>query len=494
MSSTVARNTAWLMAATLGQKVVSFLAFYIIARLVGPTVTGKYFYAVSITSVFVVFADFGLTPVVIRELAASEERGRSYLARALQLKAFLLPLAVIASLIYGWVATVWWGAQPEPDVFAAVVVACFVLMADSISLLFYGALRGKRDLRFEAVGMLICQIITAIASVLILRAGGSVVGLVVALLLGSLWNVGWSIVQAIRRKITPAKAQLVSLKTLFFAALPFGLAGLFVKVYSYTDSLLLRQFFGNEAVGQYAVAYKLTYALQFLPLTFVAALYPAMSSDFAAGNHEGLKRSLKSGLRLMMLVSVPLAAILSALAKPIILTFYGRPYEGAIAPLLVLPWVLIPIFLDFPVGSLLNATRRSTLKTISMGVTMVLNVGLNLVLVPAYGPLGAAYAGVGSFWMLFFLGVWFVRKDLPERAWSLSFFARGMLCALAIWSAIQVVAGHFPFVAQLVFAAAVSLVALFVTRILLVEDVMALFGFLRRRAIPPPDELEEAGS
>jgi O-antigen/teichoic acid export membrane protein len=476
------------MVATLGQKVVSFLAFYVIARLVGPTVTGKYFYAISITSVFVVFADFGLTPVVIRELAANEERGRAFLARALQLKAFLLPLAVIGALLYATFVKV------EPDVLAAVVVACFVLMADSISLIFYGALRGKRDLRFEALGMLICQVVTAIASILILRAGGGVTGLATALLLGSLWNVGWSLVHAARRHVTPLKARLVSVKALMFAALPFGLAGLFVKVYSYADSLLIRQYFGHTAVGQYAVAYKLTYALQFLPLTFVAALYPAMSADFATGNHEGLRTSLKNGLRLMMLVSVPLSALLSVLARPIILNFYGRPYEGAIAPLMVLPWVLIPIFLDFPVGSLLNATRRSSLKTISMGITMVLNVLLNLLLVPTYGPLGAAYAGVVSFWLLFALGIWFARKELPERTWFISFFLRGVLCAALIWGLMHFIAVSFPFIAQLIFGSALSLLLLFVFRLCLVEDLLKLWGFLRRRAVPPPDATEEAGS
>ncbi len=476
------------MAATLGQKVVSFLAFYIIARLVGPTVTGKYFYAVSITSVFVILADFGLTPVVIRELAANDIKGRAFLAKALQLKMFLLPLAVIASLVYAFIV------KAEPDVFAAVVIACFVLMADAVSLLFYGALRGKRDLRFEAIGMLICQVTTAIASVLILKLGGGVRGLVVALLLGSLWNVGWSITHALKRKIAPAQAKLVSLKTIFFAALPFGLAGLFVKVYSYADSLLLRQYFGHETVGQYAVAYKLTYALQFLPLTFVAALYPAMSSDFAAGNHEGLKTSLKNGLRLMMLVSVPLSALLSALAGPIILTFYGRPYAGAIAPLMVLPWVLIPIFLDFPIGSLLNATRRSSLKTTSMGITMVLNVVLNFFLVPKFGPVGAAYSGVVSFWVLMALGFWFARDQLPEKAWFISFFIRGLAAAAIIWSMVHFIAMGFPLIAQLLFTGAVSLVILFVLRLCTVDDLMSIVGFLRRRATPPPDATEEAGS
>lgn len=484
-STTVARNTAWLMAATIGQKIVSFLAFYVIARLVGPEVTGKYFYAVSITSVFVILADFGITPVVIRELAANDELGRKYLARALKLKAFLLPVAVVATLVYAV------AVKAEPDVFKAVAIACGVLLADATSLLFYGALRGKRDLRFEAIGMLVAQICTALASMLALRLGFGVAGLVVALLMGSVWNVGWSLFCILRRGLKPNWSEAVPWQTLAKAALPFGLAGLFVKIYSYTDSLLLRQFQGNEAVGQYAVAYKVTYALQFLPLVFVAALYPAMSADFAAGRKESLRKTFQEALRLMLVVSIPLSALLSALAHPLVNTFYGRLFAGAIAPMSVLPWVLIPIFLDFPVGSLLNATHRSSLKTISMGVTMVINVALNFILVPLYGPVGAAYAGVVSFWMLFILGFWFVRQDLPERNWMISTALRSALATGVIWGATRAMEGTLPFVAQGVFGVALALAMMFFLRLFTVEDVMSFINLLRRRPVPPPDAVEE---
>ena len=473
------------MIATIGQKAISFITFYVIARMVGPEVTGKYFYAVSVTSVFVIFADLGLTPVVIRELAANEERGRAYLARALQCKILLLPLAVIGSLAYAWLV------HAEPDVFAAVMVACAVLMADAVSLTLYGALRGKRDLRFEAMGMLIGQMLTAIIALFVLRLHVGVFALVIALLCGSVWNVGWSWRNVARRRVTPEGGAQISLITLAKAALPFGMAGFFVKVYSYADSLLIRQYFGHVAVGQYAVAYKVTYALQFLPLVFVAALYPAMSADFAAGKYKELRGSFKNALRVMMIASVPLSALLSALAQPIIMNFYGKLYAGAIAPMVVLPWVLIPIFLDFPVGSLLNATHRSMLKTTSMGMTMVVNVVLNLVLVPKFGPLGAAYAGVISFWMLFFLGFWFARHDLPSRGWVASFFVRGMASAGVIWIATRFIASGFPFMAQALFGTAVSVMVLFLFRLCTVNDLMAISAFLRRRAQPAPDASED---
>ncbi|MBP7134421.1 flippase [Patescibacteria group bacterium] len=481
----VARNTAWLMLATLGQKLISFVVFYLIARRVGPEITGKYFYAVSITSIFVILADAGLTPVVIREMAADETRGRGALLRALRLKWVLIPLAILCSLVYAKLA------QVEPEVFLAVLVACFVMSADALSLTWYGVLRGKKDLRYEAFGMLICQLITGIVAVLVTVFSPTVTSLVVALLCGSLWNVLWSYLWT-RRLMPPMKAiKPWPIKSILLLAWPFGLAGLFVKIYSYLDSLLIRQFQGHEAVGQYAVAYKITYALQFLPLTFVAALYPSMSGLFARGETEELKKALAGSLRLMMFTSVPLAAILSALAPQIILTFYHTPYAGAIAPLTILPWVLIPIFLDFPVGSLLNATHRTALKTMAMGITMVVNAICNILLVPSLGPTGASISAVISFTLLFIVGLWFIRHELPPARWCLSMLFRGAFVAATVWTAGFFLREQMPLVMSLLFTGSLATLLLFATKLLQVSDVMRVVSWLSRRPELPPEESEE---
>src|SRR5688572_5873223 len=149
----IAENAAWLVIANTAQKAVSFVAFTIIARLVGVEITGVYFFAVSITSIFVVFQDLGLTPVVIREMAADEHRGRQVLGQAIRLKLLLIPITVVATLAYAYFTGI------TGTTFLAVAMACYVMSADSIHLLWYGAIRGKRELRYEAAGMFVGQII-----------------------------------------------------------------------------------------------------------------------------------------------------------------------------------------------------------------------------------------------------------------------------------------------------------------------------------------------
>ncbi|MCK9360716.1 flippase [Patescibacteria group bacterium] len=480
-AKSIAQNAAWLMIATTAQKAISFVTFTLIARLVDVAVTGEYFFAVSITSIFVTIADLGLTPVLIREMAADEKRGRAAFARAMVAKAILLPLTAGLAIGYAWLI----GARG--DTFTAVVIsALFVMAADATSVLWYGAIRGRRELRYEAAGMFMGQILTAVVSISAAYLGYGVIGLVCGLAVASVWNVAWSLYQVWKLGLWPTGATEWSWRELASMALPFAMAGIFVKIYSYVDTQILKVVHGSIAVGQYAVAYKLTYALQFVPMAFVAALYPGLSH--AAQHDKGaIPGILRGSQRLMLIASVPMAALLSALSGRLIDLLYGARYAGSIPTLLVLPWVLIPIFLDFPIGSLLNSTRRAHLKTAAMGIAMVMNVILNFILVPPYGPVGAAWSGVVSFWALFFIGWWFVRDEMA-LAWFGPLFLRGLGAALVTWAAVMYFAPPMTNVFAFVFAVAAGLAALFLFGLLTTRDVMIAFGWLKRRVQPIPQE------
>lgn len=474
-SKTIAKNASWLMLATTGQKIIAFLAFTVAARLVGAEVTGEYFFAVAITSTFATFGDLGLTPVLIRTFAASEDRDARMLSAAFRLKLAYIPIAVLGALAFGLIRGV------DGAVFATLMIMLAVLAADSIHLPLYGFLRGRQKLQYEAWGMFLGQVIGAVIAISAAFFHWGAPGLAFALLATSVWNVGWAWYCADREKVVFAKSQKGDLAMLFKMALPFALAGMFVKVYSYLDTIMIEAFHGKVAVGNYAVAYKMTYAFQFIPLVFTAALYPAMSSVFARKDHEEMKRVFAGSLRLMALIAAPLAAGLSAIAPKFVLWAYGTGFVGAIAPMVVLPWVLIPIFLDFPLGSLLNASHRAHLKTIAMGLTMLLNAGLNAVLVPAYGPVGAAYAAIGSFVFMFGMGLWFVRRELPSIDWLASLFLKIAFVSTIVWFGVRWIGASLPMVLDILFGAALGGVGLLVSRLLTINDVGSAYRWLRTK-------------
>ena len=161
----------------------------------------------------------------------------------------------------------------------------------------------------------------------------------------------------------------------------------------------------------------------------------------------------------------------------------GREYAGAAPVLQVLIFVLLPIFLDFPIGSLLNASGRQSTKTAIMGATMVINVVLNILLIPRFGILGAALAGLACFICMFVLGMVFVPKILPTYRLRhllitlVPIFFSGVLMLLSV----QMMKPIVGWIAVMPLGAVVYILALLTTRALHKDDVVFLLNVIRQR-------------
>lgn len=397
----LARNTFYLTIASVAQKVISFVYFVWIARYAGLADTGDYFVALAVVMTAAVLADLGVTSVTIREIAKDPSKSVIWSRTAMGVKLFAVPLAVAVAIAVPFVL----GYSQELRIL--IMIAVFVMIADSFSLTFYGILRGFRRLKYESLGIFFGQTITAtIGGVFLALNVATIPLLIVALVVGSVWNVFFSAFHVWKRIGSTA---FFPEWTLGWAplkiAFPFFLAAAFVKVYSYIDSFILLSVLGSAAVGVYAVAYKLTYAFQFLPLAFVAALYPTMSAE--AKDPQKLKETLMHSFWYLSLIGFPIVFGIFALAPEVILAFYGSEYADAILPLQVLIFALIFIFLDFPIGSLLNATDRQMLKTIIGGISMVVNVVANLILIPRYGIIGAPISAILGFIAMFSIDMFY---------------------------------------------------------------------------------------
>ncbi|PIR47955.1 hypothetical protein COV06_00960 [Candidatus Uhrbacteria bacterium CG10_big_fil_rev_8_21_14_0_10_50_16] len=413
--SQLAKNTAYLTAASIGQKIVAFFYFAVIARMVGVEFTGKYFLALSLTTMVGVIADFGLTSVLIRDIAKRPDEQEGLLAHVIGLKLglSLLAVAIVVALSFA--------LGYDELTRTLMYTASLVMVLDTFHLTFYGVFRGHHRLGTESIGIFIGQLVTLLIGVVSLIISPNLLFLIVALIGGSLWNVLFAATRLSRMGIHPFRLSFSrqKAKRLLRVALPFALAAIFVKVYSTADSILLERFLGDEGVGLYSIAYKLTYAFQFLPMAFVAALYPTLSTLVHKKDTEQLTSVFHSALWYMSLLAVPVVFGIATTADLIVPLVYGSAYFGSILPLQLLVFVLLFIFLDFPIGSLLNADDRQGTKTLIMFWTMIINVVANIVLIPRLGILGASTAALLSFAFMFIVGLFAVRKTLRLEARSI---------------------------------------------------------------------------
>jgi len=478
MAVNLAKNTFYLTLAAVGQKILAFIYFMMIARIVGVENTGVYFFALSFTTIFSIFVDFGLNPVLIREIAKDKDKIVKFLNNIFSVKLILAVSTAIAAIVLGKLL-----GYSELKMLM-IYLALFVMIADSFHLTFYGVFRGLRILNYEALGIFISEVLIVGLGIGILILHPSLPLLIIALLSGSIFHLIYTLI-LLKKKVKTLprwEFDIPFIKSTFKIALPFALAGVSVKVYSYIDSVLLERLAGDIYVGWYSIAYKFTYAFQFIPMAFVAGLYPVLAKHWKE-NHDKLASTFEQAMRYMMVISVPICFGIWSLADNIVLTFYGQDYFNSILPLQILIFVLFAIFVDFPVGSLLNACDRQATKTGIMIVTMLINVILNAILIPKYDVVGASIAGLVSFSFMLLAGLYYGKKVVNFNIANLLLNTARTVISGALMAAVVIILKpylHFAFIIPI--GAFVYVGALYLVRGWRKEDIFTLRQLLLKKS------------
>ena len=254
-------------------------------------------------------------------------------------------------------------------------------------------------------------------------------------------------------------------------AVPFALASIFGRVYSYIDSILLSKLAGDVAVGWYSIPYKITYAFQFMPLALMATLYPKFSEYFAK-DKKRLAFTFERAIKYLMIIVFPIAIGVGVLARDIILSLYTTEYLNSILPLQILLAGLVFSYLSFPVGSFLNASNRQVTQTIIVFFVMVINIILNIILIPKIGVVGAAISALVGNICLTVFGYFIIPSIAKISHWFLfktflQIFASAVAMGLSVYFINQI--SHYT-IAILV-AVVIYPVMLFVTRAITVSQL-----------------------
>ncbi len=424
--SRILRNTSYLTGAFVLQKVISFVYYTVVVNHIGVSRSGEYDPLKSLIPIALILIDFSLSQVVTREIARNPGRLKSILGNVLGLK-LLFTLVVMTA--FGFVTNF---GNFSQDVQSSLYLVALIVGFDTFTLTFFAVLRGLQNMKYEAMGMIINQILAVGIGYTTLRLDLGLRGIFFATLLGSAANFAWS-TYALRRfaKVWPKLYwDVVLVKELLKLAVPFAIAAMLVKVYTYTDRYLLLIQKGSIAVGYYAVAHKLTFALEFLPSAFAAGLYPAMS-NFYVSSKEKLADTFERAMVYMMIISVPMSLGIFVLASSFVGLAFKDFFAPSADPLRILILSLPVIFMNFPVGTLLNASNRTRFNTISMGVTVLVNLSLNTLLITHYSYMGAAVATFVSGTVLFCMGMYWV-KGVIAVPWRRLLHRLGRVYASAI--------------------------------------------------------------
>jgi len=178
-------------------------------------------------------------------------------------------------------------------------------------------------------------------------------------------------------------------------ALPFGLSGIFIMIYYWIDSVMLSLLQGDTVVGWYNASYRLVLVLAIIPSAILTSLFPLMSR-FYESSEKSLRFSYEKSFKYLLIIAVPIGVGMTLLADRIILLVYGSEYTPSIIALQILIWSEVLIFLSIVFGNLLNSINKQIIVTRQTAIAAILNVIMNLLLIPRYSYVGASIATVAT--------------------------------------------------------------------------------------------------
>lgn len=385
-----AKNVTWLYAANVINRVLNLVLFIYIARYLGDTGLGQYSFILAFVGLFSIIHAFGFDFIIGRSVARDKEKASTYVSNVVILR---MGLFVITTLLI----TVSINLLGYPwEIIRLVYLYMIASYLTSISTAFRALFTAYEKMEYEAFLTTVNRLITVPLTVLALVYGYGLEGAIWVLLLSSFFDllISFSIVTT-RIKKVKFELDIGLCRKLLSLALPFVFLGVFNTIYNSIDIVMLSKIAGDAATGWYNAAYRLLNAFLFVPAVFMGALFPAMSRFFAF-SRDSLLLAYRKSFQYLLMLALPLAVGVTLLADRIILRIYGDMFLNSIPVLQILAWGTAIRFLNNVLWTALISMNmeKTNAKILAFGV--LLNVVLNLILIPRFQHVGASIATVAT--------------------------------------------------------------------------------------------------
>ena len=478
-SRRIARNTLARSAGEIAAKIGSLAFYAVMARRLGADDFGSFIFALSLSSVVLMAAGFGMDALMTREIAKDRESVHTLLSNVMVLKASML-FALIGVLA----GVVLVGPYSSATRIAVIVVGTGVAI-EMLSTTLHAVVQGFERMEVGAVGLVAQRSVTAVVGIVVLLAGGGLIPASLVFLGGSIvgYVVTWFYMRrVIRPEFRPDRSQFMNVLKI---SAPIGVASLMFTVLLRLDATLISFFTdGNQAeVARYGAAYRLIDATMFVPWAFGAAMLPWLSRQDQSDT-QLLARGSAVGLKLLTAFLLPIGVGYVVFAPTLIRIIYGPDFAEAVVPLRLLGMMTVLYAINAYASSVLIARHRPGVFARGIALVLILNIVLNVLLIPPRGANGAAFAAIVSGTLLAGYSVWHIRAAVG--GFSLT---RALIGPVAGGTALAAVVllTSLPFVPSVILAILTYLVVLFAfERILFADDLNLVKGIITARRGPKP--------
>lgn len=385
---TIAKNTILLVAANFISLALSFIINLYIARYLAVDSYGIINAALNLGTLFAYAADLGVSTYITLELSRRPEDLRSYINNALSIKIVLATVAYV-----GLMATAYLAGYSGVKLLVVLIIGLFVILT-AITQLFQSTFQAFQSMEYNAISQLIHPVILLLGMLYVISTGSDVVAFaMIYLVSGTVILVYNILVMAFLYARPSLQFNMGVWKVLLVGGIPFSLSVILYFLFFKIDIQLIDFMLGDTAVGYYSAAFKIIEAVMSIPAMYTVALFPIMSQYFHKKN-ENLSFLLEKSMKYLYLLGLPIAIGLFLLADKIIFFCYLGKYPSSIPVLQALSMGMFIIFLNAVPSSFLMASNMQKVSVYFSAVAAAINIILNIIFIPVYGIVGAAYVMV----------------------------------------------------------------------------------------------------
>ncbi|OKS89483.1 flippase [Mucilaginibacter polytrichastri] len=384
------KNTGWLFIGRIGSLAIKMGVSILVANYLGRASNG----VINGGNVYIYFfssiAALGLDQFVVKELHQFPENRDSILGTSFLLKVLAgficIPLIFIAYHVYP--------AKGTP--YGYVFILSFTGVTQAFNVIdsyFQAQVKSKYIMQVQVVG----NLVSAAIKIALICLKMPLLYFVYAYLLDIiLLSIGYFFTyQTNGRSIFNWNFKGALAIKLLNYSWPLIISGIMITLYMKIDQLMLQNMVGVKEAGAYATVAQLSEAWNFIPSVIVSSLFPAILNA-RRDDINRYKKRIQHLYDLMVYLSLPVAVVIS-FAAPLIYKLYKPEYAYAAPTLSVHIWSGVFVFLGVASGQYLIAENFNKLTFIRTGFGAIVNIVLNLMLIPKMGMMGAAIATLAAY-------------------------------------------------------------------------------------------------
>jgi O-antigen/teichoic acid export membrane protein len=404
-------NASWLFASRVISIVAAGALSIFAIRELSVGEWGRYSTIVSLVAVFGTFTEAGISSLTLRETSSRPDRERQILITAQSAVALTGLLSLVLMLVTA-------AALGYLDRASLVALGGGIIICQAITTPLFAVFNARRLLVYPSLLTIAAVFVSTGVGIALVAAGVGPAGL----LTGSLAAQVLAVFGGYRLLLTKlglrARPHRPTREVLRFirSAVPIAATSGLAIIYQRLDILMLSKISGDHVVAIYSVPYSLVQMSWVLPQVVGAAYFPLLNEELRV-DREQARRSFFLIVRVFLVASLPVVLLLTVGGRPLLVGVFGERYAASSDVLAILAWASLLGFQSYVLWYVILASRLERRVVRMMAAGLIVNAALNAVLIPEFGPEGAAAALVVSDLLVIAAQVRLVHREIFRVPW-----------------------------------------------------------------------------